>query len=106
MQNPFFNFLRPSLIPELRSDVTAGSSCNIHCILVTISTGRAFPYQLAIILHDLNLSAISAFLAIITFRIQFCIHNVLINKLHNTDDRRNVILHIGNLNIADSSTFG
>ena len=36
MQHPLLNFLGPSLIPELCADVTAGSSGNIHFILVLI----------------------------------------------------------------------
>ena len=47
MENSFLDLLGSSLIPELRSDVSAGSSCNVHFVLVSIAAVRTFPDQLA-----------------------------------------------------------
>ena len=61
MHHALFDLLRPSLIPELGSDIAAGSSCYIHLILITVSAVRAFPDQLAVlVVHDLDLSVITA----------------------------------------------
>ena len=82
MQHPVLNLLGSSLIPELGSDISAGSSCHEKLVLVTVATVRAFPYQLSgLVLDDLDLSVITADFAEITLGIQLCIHDVLINVL-------------------------
>ena len=73
MKHSLFDFLRSSLIPELRADVTASTACHIHLILIMISAIWAFPNQFAIFLYNLNFTGISAYLTEITFGIQFCI---------------------------------
>ena len=61
MQYPVLNLLGPSLIPELGSDISAGSSRYKELILIPVATVRAFPYQLAgLVLEDRNLSVIAA----------------------------------------------
>lgn len=70
MQNSLLDLLRSSLIPELRSDVSAGSSCNVHFVLVSIAAVRTFPDQLAILIgDDPDLAVIAAFLTVITLGI-------------------------------------
>ena len=82
MQYPVLNLLGPSLIPELRSDISAGSSRYKELILIPVATVRAFPYQLSgFVLDDLNLSVITADFTEITLGIQLCIHDILINVL-------------------------
>ena len=67
MQNSLLDLLRSSLIPELRSDISAGTSCNIQCILVAVSAMWTLPYELSfLICYNLNLSVISTFLTVIT----------------------------------------
>ena len=61
MQHAVADFLRPSLVPELGSDIAAGTACNRHLVLVTVAAVRALPYQLAVpVCHNLDLSGISA----------------------------------------------
>ena len=82
MQYPVFNLLGPSLIPELGSDISAGSSRYKELILIPVATVRALPYQLSgLVLDDLNLSVIAADFTEITLGIQLCIHDILINVL-------------------------
>lgn len=70
MQNPLPNFLRASLIPELRTDIPAGTPCHIHLILVGIAAVRTLPDKLPVrIFHDLNLPVIIADLAVIALGI-------------------------------------
>ena len=66
MKNPLLDLLSTTLIPELRSDISAGTSCNVHLVLITVTTVRAFPDELAVCIgNDLDLSVISAALTVI-----------------------------------------
>ena len=69
MQNSLLDLLRSSLIPELRSDISAGTSCNVELALVTVSAMRAFPYELSVILDDPDLAVVAAYLTVIALRI-------------------------------------
>ena len=70
MKYAVFDLLRPSLIPELGSDVAAGSSGNKQVVLVTVATVRALPDELAILIgHDLDLTVVAADLAVVALRI-------------------------------------
>ena len=69
MQHSVFDFLRPTLVPELGSDVAAGTSCHEQLILVAVAAVRAFPDQLAgIVSDDLDLAVITAHLAVVALR--------------------------------------
>ena len=105
MKNAVLNLLCSSLIPELGSDITAGTTGNTHLGLIPVSTVGAFPYQFAVlILNDPNLSIVAADLTVITLGVQLRIHDILIDVLHNRKYRRNILLHVGNLHIRDGST--
>ena len=69
VQYPFLNFLCSALIPELCSDVSAGTSRHIELALVTVSAMRAFPYELSVILDDPDLAVVTAYLTVIALRI-------------------------------------
>ena len=69
VKHSFFDLLCSSLIPELCSDVSAGTSCNVELALVTVSAMRAFPYELSVILDDLDLAVVAAYLTVIALRI-------------------------------------
>ena len=61
MQYALLDFLRTSLIPELCSDISAGTARNAHLILVAVAAVRAFPDQFAIVIfHDLDFSIVTA----------------------------------------------
>ena len=86
MQNSLLDLLRSSLIPELRSDISAGTSCNIQCILVAVSAMWTLPYELSfLICYNLDLSVISTLLTVIALCIEFRIHNVVINETAYAD---------------------
>lgn len=101
MENAVSNLLRSSSIPEVGSDVTAGASTDIHLTLISVMALRALPNKLAVFLNDLNLSIESAFHAIIGFSIEFCVYDVVIDESHNLKHSRNVVLHVGDFNIAN-----
>ena len=99
------NFLSATLIPELSADKSAGTSCNIQFILVTITTVRAFPNELTVIFNNLNLAVVTTNLTIIRFDIQFCVDNGVVNVLNNTHHGRNIVGHIRTLDIRDGSSW-
>ena len=104
VKDAIFNFLRTTLVPELRTNISAGTTCNIHLILIAVSTMWAFPHQLAIILNNLDLAIIATHLAVVRLRIELRIHDVIVDKLHNPENGLKIILHIGNLNVRNGST--
>ena len=107
VQYPVFDFLSTSLIPELGSDITTGSAGNAHFSLILISTVRAFPDQFAgLVFFDLDFSIVSAYFAVVALGIQLCVHDVVVDELHDGEHRRNIILHVRNFYVADGSTRG
>ena len=83
MNNSVSDFLSTSLIPEIASNVTAGTPCNIHLTLVTVTTIWALPYQLAVIFNDFNLAVVAAALAVIGLGVQLGVHDVIIDELQH-----------------------
>lgn len=103
MKHSFFYFLSSALIPELRSDIAAGTSCNVHLRLILIAAVGATPHKLAVLLDYLYFSVIAAHLAIIRLCIKLGVHNIVVDKLHYLKYRRDVLLHIGHLDIRNSA---
>ena len=102
VQNSVLNFLRSALIPELSADIAAGTACNIHLVLILITAVRASPNKFSVlVLNDFYLAVIAAALTVIALCIKFCVHNIIIDKAHYLKHGRNIILHIGNLDIRD-----
>ena len=97
------DFLRTPLVPVLRSDVAAGATSDIHLVLVTVVAMRAFPNELAVIFHNLDFAIVTADLTVVTLSVQLCVHDVVVDELHDSDNSFKVILHVRNLNIADST---
>ena len=64
---------------------------------------RAFPNELAVIFHNLDFAIVTADLTVVTLSVQLCVHDVVVDELHDGDNSFKVILHIRNLNIADST---
>ena len=42
-------------------------------------------------------------MAVVALGIKLGIHNIVVNKLHNRKHRVKIVLHIGNLNVGNSS---
>ena len=104
MHNALSYLLCSSLVPELCSDITAGSSCYIELVLIIVAALGAYPYELVISLLDLDLTVISAYLAVVGLGIELGIHDVVVDVLHNGNDSIDIVLKIGNLNVADGSS--
>jgi hypothetical protein len=50
------DLLGSALVPILRADVAAGSSCNVHLELVTVAALGALPNQLTVIIGNADLT--------------------------------------------------
>ena len=101
VQNPILDLLGASLVPELGADVAAGSSGHVHLVLVGVAALGADPYQLAVVLLDLDLAVIAADLAVVGLGVQLGVDDVVVNELHHLQHGLKVVLHIGDLDVAD-----
>ena len=75
VHHPILDLSSAPLIPELRSEVTAGAAADIQRALITVAAVRAFPDQLAVLLGDLYLSVKAAGLTVIRLGVQLGIQN-------------------------------
>ena len=106
MQHAVLDLLGAALVPELGADVAAGAAGNVELVLVAVMAVRAFPHQLAVVLDDLDLAVVAAHLAVVALGVELGVHDVLVNELHDADDGREVILHVGHFDIADRAARG
>lgn len=104
MKNSVLDFLSPSLIPKLGSDISACSSCNMHLVLITIFAVRAFPNKLScLILDDFDFTRISTDFAQIALGVEFRIKYGVVHMAKDGHDGRNVVLHIWNFDIGNGT---
>jgi len=101
VHHPILDLSGASLIPELRSKVTAGAAAYIQCPLIAVAAVRAFPDQLAVLLGDLYLTVIATGLTVIGFSVQFRIQDRFIDMPHQRQHRRDVVLQIRYFHIGD-----
>ena len=102
MKHSFLNFLSSALIPILRANVSAGTSCDVHLGLITVAAMGTFPHELAVgIIRYFNLAVKTADLAIVALGIELGVHNVVIDELHNSEHSVDIVLHIGHLDVRD-----
>ena len=106
MQHSILDLGGAALIPELGADVAAGAAGDIQLVLVAVVALGALPHQLAVLLYNLDLAIVAADLAVVTLGVQFGVHDVLIDELHDLDDGLEVVLHVGHLHIADGTARG
>ena len=102
MKHSFLNFLSSALIPILRANVSAGTSCDVHLGLITVAAMGTFPHELAVgIIRYLDLAVKTADLAIVALGIELGVHNVVVDEFHNSEHSVDIVLHIGNLDVRD-----
>ena len=105
VHDPLADFLGAALIPELGADIPAGSSGNIHAVLITVAAIRAFPDELPVILNDADFAVETAALAEIALRIELGIHDVVIDEFHDSENSIEIPGHIGDFHIADGTAW-
>ena len=107
MQHALADLLGAALVPELGADVAAGAAGDAHTGLIAVSADRALPDQLAgIVLDDHDLTVIAAALTVVALGVELGVHNVVVDIFHHSQNSGNVVLHVGNLYIADGAAGG
>ena len=106
MQYSILDLGGSALVPELGADIAAGAAGNVQLVLVAVMALGALPDQLAVLRHNLNFTVVAADLAVVALGVQFGIHDVLVDELHDLDDGFEVILHIGYFHVADGTARG
>ncbi len=106
MQHSVLDLGSSALVPELGADVAAGAAGDVQLVLVAVVALGAFPDQLAVLGHDLDLAVVAADLAVVTLGVQLGVHDVLVDELHDLDNGLEVVLHVGHLHIADGTARG
>lgn len=104
MQNAISYFFGAALIPELRSNISAGTASNIQLGLIAVAALGALPNELAIVFNNANFSVEAALLAVVAFRVELCVHDIFVDELKHTRYRLKIVLHVRNLNVGDGTT--
>ena len=105
MEDSFLDLLGAPLIPVLRTDIAASTSCTVHLGLIAVVTVGALPNELAVlIVGDLDLTVEATYLTVVALGVELRVHDVVVDELHYTENCLNVVLHIGNLDVGDSAT--
>ena len=101
MQHALLDLLRAALVPELGADVAAGTAGDVHLVLIGVAALRAAPDELAAVLDDLDLAVPAADLTVVGLGVQLGVDDVVVNELHHLQHGLKVVLHIGDLDVAD-----
>ena len=100
MKDSGFDFFCFSYIPEVFAKLTAGTSCDIHFLLIFVVALWTFPFKIIV---DGDFAIVAADLAVIGFCIEFRILDIVIDEFYNLLQSFEVISHIWNFNIGNCS---
>ena len=104
MDVALFDFLRPALVPIIKTDITAGAPRNVHFVFVGVAAAGTSPNQLsALVLNNLNFLIPTTDLTVVGLGVELGIHDVVIDVLQHSHDRRDVVGKVGNFNVTDGS---
>ena len=107
VQHPVLDLLGPALVPILGTDVAAGPAGHVHLGLVGVAAVGADPNELAIlVVADLDLAVVAAALAVVRLGVQLRVHDVVVDELHQLQDRIDVLLHVGDLDVRNRAAGG
>lgn len=100
MKNSCLDLLGLAGIPEVLSQIAAGSSGDIHLRMILVMTLGTFPLHV-IIDHDLTI--IATYLAIIGFGIELSVLDIVIDEADHFLDGFHIIGQVRHFHIRDSS---
>ena len=106
MEYTVFYFLGSSLVPELRAYIAARASCDVHFVLVAVAAIGTLPHKLAVRFLYLYFAVEAANLAVIAFRVKLRIHDVVVYELDYRKHRLDIVLHIGDFDVAYRAARG
>ena len=100
MKDSGFDLLGLSNVPEVLSQISAGSTGDVHSLLIFIMAGGAFPF--VIIVND-YLSVKAANVTVVALGIELRILYIFVYEADDILKCLKVMAHIGDLNVRDSS---
>ena len=77
MKNSRLDLLGLASIPEVLSQIAAGSSGDIHLRMILVMTLRAFPLHIVV---DHDLAVITADMTVIGLGVEFAVLDIVVNK--------------------------
>ena len=103
MHNSSLDFLRLAHVPEVFTQIAAGTTDNRQLAMILIMAGRAFPF-VVIVNGDFAIKA--ADMAIVGLRVELSILDIIINEFNNLFQGLQIMTHIRNLYIGNSAAGG
>ena len=103
MHYSIHDFLSATGIPPLTTNVAARTTRDVHFRLVGVAAVGALPDELTVFLLNLDFSIPAADLAVVGLRIDFSIHDGVVDILNQRDDRLQIVLQIRYFDVADSA---
>lgn len=100
MKNSCLDLLGLAGIPEVLSQITAGSSGDIHFRMIFVVTLRALPFHIII---DHDLTVIATDVAIIGFGVELTVLDIIVNKTDDFLDGFHIIGQVRYFHVRDSS---
>ncbi len=100
MYHPCFDFFRAAFVPEIFAQISAGAADDGEEIAVLVVAIRAFPF-VVVIADDFTVEA--ADVAVIGFRIEFAVADVVVDETNHGEDRFDIVRHIRNLDVGNAA---
>ena len=100
MEDAVLNFLRPPFVPEIFTQIAAGTADDGQFVAVFIMAARTFPF-VVVVEDDFTVKA--TFMAVIELGIEFAVRDVVVDVLDHGQDSRDIMGHVGDFSIADAA---
>ena len=103
MEDPTVDFLGPAVIPEVFSQVAAGSTDHGQGGLVGVASLGAFPLVMVV---ELDFSVKTTLGAVVGLGVKFSVLDVVVDETDNGFQGFQVVAHVGNFYIGDTASGG
>ena len=84
MQNARLNLLSLTHVPEIFAQISARAAGDVHLALVLVVADGALPL---IVVVNYNFAVETAYMAVVGFGIEFCVLDIVVNKLNHVFQR-------------------
>ena len=101
MDETFFYFFGSPEISEVAPDVSAGSSRDVELGVISAAAVRAVPFHVLVQLH---LAVVAAVLAVVGFRVELRVHDVIVDELDDFHHGFHVAGEARGLHVADRAS--
>ena len=90
-------------VPEVFTQVAAGTAGDVHLGLVLVVTGRALPLKVGV---ELDLAVVAAALAVVALGVELGVLDVVVDEADHILQGLQVVAHVGDLHIGDTAAGG